>query len=143
MNIRCISKFINNLPETLTTVLFILTDGEDKFNWWVIVPTMSDAELAAYLESRIEDFRCKIYAAQFPGGIPGTIGNETLLESWQRWEANGCVNLGGELIVKISWVNSFEYNIYEENFKTVKADRIRRLLKKGLIAEAIIEKGGL
>lgn len=143
MNIKCRTKIINGAPATSMNVQFVLVDGADAFAWQVTLPLMSDADIAAYLDSRREELRCKIYSAQYPGAVPGQSGNETLLESWRRWELNGCRNVDGTIVTKCPWNNTFQYDIHADNYKAVKAVKIRRLLKKGLLGKALKEKGEL
>lgn len=143
MIIECKSEIVNGLPVTTMDVLFVLIDGADTFSWNITLPLMFETEISEYLRSRVEDFRCKIYSAQYPGAITGRVGEETPLGSWRRWETAGSINPDGEVIVKVPWADSFEYNIHTENYKAIKAAKVARLLKKGLIAEALKEKGGI
>lgn len=143
MNIKHVTNIINGAPAASMKVQFLLIDGSDTFAWEVTIPLMSDKEVAYYLLSRQEELRCKIYSAQYPGAIPGNQDNETLLESWRRWESNGCKNKDGLMIEKHPWINTFNYDIHTNNYMAVKTVKIKRLLKKGNIARAIKEKGGI
>ena len=84
------------------TVFFTLTDGENVFKWHCDIPTMPEEEIQAYLETKIEEYRCGIYYKQYRDAVVEKQQEETDLMAWKRWVAGGCMN-GDNTIPPARW----------------------------------------
>lgn len=83
------------------TVFFTLTDGADTFKWHADIPIMAESDILAYLESRIETYRCGIYRKQYRDAVVTPINGETMLDAWKRWETEN--DTTENPIVKTKW----------------------------------------
>jgi len=96
--------------ETDTNCFFTLTDGEDIFKWHCDIQKigMTETEIQAELEARIEEFRCGIYRKQYMDAIIAKEEQETDLQAWQRWIAGGCINPDETVIEKKKWKDTWK-----------------------------------
>lgn len=64
-------------------------------------------QLQSELEARIEEYRCGIYRKQYMEAVITKEQEETELQAWQKWEANGCVNPDEKIVEKKKWKDTW------------------------------------